>query len=108
MNDAMGMKEDKDITTAALASAEETEEYEIEEDDASVQPTLGPMRPFLPKARSPWNQKLWSLLAANLATTDQLTQQFDEHTWKEVEDAFYARLTRLHTLLKKELKAASN
>lgn len=103
MNDAMGMTKDKDIACIALASAEDAEQYEIEEDDAPVQPTLDPMRPFLPKPSSTWNQKLWCLLAASIAEQ----HEFDGPTWKEMEKAFYERLKRLNALLKVEIKAIS-
>lgn len=98
MNDVMGMKKDKDIAIIELASIKEAEEYEIETDDAPVQPTLHPMRPFLPKPSSPWNKKIWYLLAENIAKK----HEFDEPTWKEMEKAFYDRLKRLNSLLKSE------
>ncbi len=104
MNDAMGMGRDKDIITIDLASAEEAEEYEINKDSASVQPTLDPrMRPFLPKPSSPWNKKLWCLLAASVAKR----HEFDKSTWNEMERAFYERLRRLNSLLKSEKRAIS-
>ncbi len=88
----MGIKHDKDIITAELASAEEVEEYEIEEADAPAQPTLDPMRPFLPRAESSWNKQLWSLLVANFFQI----HEFDAQTLAEMETAFYDRLKRLH------------
>lgn len=96
MNNAMGIKQDKDIITAQLASAEEAEEYEVEEDDAPAQPTLDPMRPFLPRAESSWNKQLWSLLVAYLSRM----HEFDLCTLEEMETAFYHRLKCLHRLHK--------
>lgn len=103
MNGAMGMTKDKDIVSLALASAEDAQEYEKKEDDAPVQPTLDPMRPFLPKPSSTWNKKLWCLLAASIAKQ----HKFDGPTWKEMEKAFYERLKRLNALLKAETGATS-
>lgn len=103
MNDAMDMEQDKDIVTVELASAEEAEEYEFEEDGALVQPTLDRMRPFLPKPTSPWNKKLWCLLAANISKR----HEFDKPTWKELEKAFYERLKRLNNLLKSQTRATT-
>ena len=96
MNNAIGIRQDKDIVTIELASAEEVEEYEIEEDNAPGQPTLDPMRPFLPRAESAWNRQLWSLLVANFSQI----HEFDLPTLEEMEKAFYDRLKRLHRLHK--------
>lgn len=100
MNSAMGMKKDRDIATVDLATAVEVENYDVE-DNALVQPTLQPMRPFLPKPSSHWNKKLWRLLAANIAKR----HEFDKLTWDEMEKAFYERLKRLNGLLKSEKQA---
>ena len=103
MNDVMGMKKDKDIASIELASAQEVEEYDIERDDALVQPTLDPMCPYLPKPSSTWNKKLWRLLAANIAKR----YDFDDPTWREMEKAFYERLKCLNSLLKTERLAVN-
>lgn len=96
MNNVMGMKHDKDIVAAELASAEEVEEYEFEEDDAPVQPTLDPMRPFLPRPESSWNKQLWILLVAEFFQIDE----FDANTIGKMGAMFHDRLKRLHRLHK--------
>ncbi|KAF8735555.1 hypothetical protein AX14_001875 [Amanita brunnescens Koide BX004] len=101
MNDVMGMQKDKDIVSIELASVQEAEEYDFEEDHAPAQLTLGPMRPYLVKPRSTWNKKLWGLLAARIAKR----HEFDDLTWKEMEKAFYECLQRLNSLLKTEKQA---
>ncbi len=95
------MQRDKDIVGVRLAFAEEAEEYELEKDGACIQPTLDPMCPFLLKPNSPWNKKLWRLLAASIAKR----HEFDEPAWKEMEKAFYERLKCLNSVLKSEMRA---
>lgn len=91
MNTAMGITKDKEIIQVQSPTEEEVGEYEEEGDAAHVQPSLDPMRPYLPVPKLSWNAKLWDLLLLDMQT--RVSIEPDAVT--EMEEAFYKRLTSL-------------
>lgn len=101
MNACIEIKKDKDICEVQdLPTADIIEDYDIDPENAPIQPTLDPMRPALVRIRSGWNEQLWELLEAEMLEDTGFNSG-------EMKNAFFNRLTRLARVIRESRQRAN-